>query len=590
MASPYRHPKTGSYYLRRKLPQDVRHAFNDSELFKVSLNTKDLGVARTRFVLANADLEKRIIEARAGTTYSPEITVKQWFAKQKGDDKTGHRRKTVLLMRLDLAVSTFDADLDKTEKHLRPIRDWDRLLSSGYALEQKLLDHYDAPDKPGVRWSIWRFWKRDRGIWQTLIDDEVLSILAAMPAISCEKHDLADAMVDYLVEGCVVNIDRNGDPRVWTSPVKMDFDPDMPLSKVQELWTKQEGITEKTKKEFNVAVTDFVSFADDPPIGRIEKYLLDKYCELAATLPASLPRKIRALAFRQRVAWAERERPDAPRIKPHTLKKRIGAVSAMVSFAHEKNIIMARPKLNVKIPGYTRGDTPRRLFSSEEIGDYFSAPLFTNEDMLISRSTDAHHLTAAWVSLIALTIGCRLTEAAQLLTGDVQIREGVFCLIFTEEQHDTGEKDRNKKYKTQTIYVAIPIPQFLIDLHFLHFVKCRQQAGASHLFPELFSSPYRIQKLSDFLNAHIDKYVSKNKNLVFHSLRHWFKSKARTVMGDEKTREVQKHSPESASEGYGRGDIQALKFALDKISYDALPVDKIRSTFEIVKWLNWEGR
>ena len=97
-----------------------------------------------------------------------------------------------------------------------------------------------------------------------------------------------------------------------------------------------------------------------------------------------------------------------------------------------------------------------------------------------------------------------------------------------------------------------------------------------------------MQKLSDFLNAHIDKYVTTNQNLVFLSLRHWFKSKGRAAMGDEKAREIQRHSPQSSSEGYGRGDIPALKDGIDRISYDALPLSKIQDTFDLASKAGWK--
>ena len=581
MASPYRHPTTGTYYLRRKLPQDVRHALDNRELYKLSLGTKDLTKAKQEFTLANAELEKRIIEARANAAYSPTASLQQWFSRRRGNDQLGKRRKTVLLMRLDLCVSMHDAAIYDTEKHLRPISDWTRVLASDHALEQKLVDQYEEPDRPGMRWGLWRVWKRDRNQWQALIDNEVDTLIGTIPAIACERHELTQAMIDYLVDGFVIKIDRNGDPRVWTSPVKAKFDPDMAFSEVHERWAKQGNITEKTKREFKVAVADFVSFADDPPIGRVEKYLVDEYCDLAASLPASMPREVRALGFRQRVAWAERERPNAERISPATLKNRTTAISAIAGFAHRKNIIETRPALNVVIEGYDRNGSPRRLFSAEEIRAYFDALLFTDLNFILDRSTDADHLTAAWVSLIALTIGCRLIEAAQIQVGDIQMRDGAWCFIFAQEKHDTGKRDDDKHYKANTIYVPIPIPKLLIDLHFLNFVEARRADGQQHLFPEIFTERHRVQKLSDFLNAHIDKYVTTNQNLVFHSLRHWFKSKGRTAMGEEKTREIQRHSPQSSSEGYGRGDIPALKDGIDKISYDALPLSKIYAAFDL---------
>ena len=587
MASPYRHPTSGTYYLRCKLPQDVRHAFDNRELYKLSLGTKDFTKAKQEFTLANADLEKRIIEARASAAYSPVASIQQWFSRRRGNDQPGKRRKTVLLMQLDLCVSTHDAAIYETEKHLRLISDWNRLLASDHALEQKLVDQYEDPDRPGLRWGLWRAWKRDRGQWQAIIDSEIDALIAAMPAIACERHELTQAMIDDLVDGFVIKINRDGDPRVWKSPIEPKFNPDLPFSEVYERWAKQGNITEKTKREFQVAVADFVSFADDPPIGRVEKYLVDEYCELAASLPASLPRAVRALSFRQRIAWAERQQPTAERITPATLKKRATAISAIAGYAHRKNIIKVRPALNVVIEGYDRNGSPRRLFSAEEILAYFDAPLFTDPNFMLDRSTDANHLTAAWVSLIALTIGCRLSEAAQIQVGDIQMRDGAWCFIFTEEEHDTGKRDEDKHYKANTIYVPIPIPQLLIDLHFLHFVEARSSEGQRHLFPEIFSGRHRVQKLSDFLNAHIDKYVTTNQNLVFHSLRHWFKSKGRAAMSDEKAREIQRHSPQSSSEGYGRGDIPALKDGINRISYDALPLSRIYAAFDLASKVNW---
>ena len=50
MAKPYKHPKTGTYYLRIKIPLDVRDGFQGRELYKQSLNTKDAATALSLFV------------------------------------------------------------------------------------------------------------------------------------------------------------------------------------------------------------------------------------------------------------------------------------------------------------------------------------------------------------------------------------------------------------------------------------------------------------------------------------------------------------------------------------------------------------
>lgn len=100
------------------------------------------------FVQANAELEKQFIEARAGIAYPPTLAIKQWFGRKSGSDRIGWRRKTVLLMRLDLAVAQIDAAAYPDRKTLRPIEGWDWLLKSDQTLGQKLVEHYDDPDHP----------------------------------------------------------------------------------------------------------------------------------------------------------------------------------------------------------------------------------------------------------------------------------------------------------------------------------------------------------------------------------------------------------------------------------------------------------
>jgi hypothetical protein len=58
MARPWKHPKSGVYYLRVRVPRDlvslVGHAVE-----KQSLRTKDVGEARVRYSKAMADLAER---------------------------------------------------------------------------------------------------------------------------------------------------------------------------------------------------------------------------------------------------------------------------------------------------------------------------------------------------------------------------------------------------------------------------------------------------------------------------------------------------------------------------------------------------
>ena len=65
MATPWKHPPTGIYYLRRQIPEQIRPAFGGKALRKVSLGTKSVSDASILFLQANAALEQRFEEARA---------------------------------------------------------------------------------------------------------------------------------------------------------------------------------------------------------------------------------------------------------------------------------------------------------------------------------------------------------------------------------------------------------------------------------------------------------------------------------------------------------------------------------------------
>lgn len=65
MARPWKHPKTGVYYLRKRVPVDLRKVVG-SETVKVTLRTKDPTIAKSAFVKALGALEARWANMRLG--------------------------------------------------------------------------------------------------------------------------------------------------------------------------------------------------------------------------------------------------------------------------------------------------------------------------------------------------------------------------------------------------------------------------------------------------------------------------------------------------------------------------------------------
>ena len=66
MSRPWKHPKTGRYYLRKRVPADLREAVG-TDVVKITLGTKDPAAAKTLHLKALSDLESRWANMRVGT-------------------------------------------------------------------------------------------------------------------------------------------------------------------------------------------------------------------------------------------------------------------------------------------------------------------------------------------------------------------------------------------------------------------------------------------------------------------------------------------------------------------------------------------
>ncbi|MBK3405173.1 integrase [Methylorubrum populi] len=65
LARPWRHPKTGMYWFRRRVPKDLRFLLGRTEERK-TLETKEPGVARVRYLRTAAEVEERWARIRSG--------------------------------------------------------------------------------------------------------------------------------------------------------------------------------------------------------------------------------------------------------------------------------------------------------------------------------------------------------------------------------------------------------------------------------------------------------------------------------------------------------------------------------------------
>lgn len=82
-----------------------------------------------------------------------------------------------------------------------------------------------------------------------------------------------------------------------------------------------------------------------------------------------------------------------------------------------------------------------------------------------------------WVPLIVLTIGSRIEEILLLKRKGLRFRNGVHCLALGRDPDATG--------KTADAERIVPIPQMLIDLGFVEWIKSLDDSHGPLLFPEI---------------------------------------------------------------------------------------------------------
>ncbi|WP_419149720.1 DUF6538 domain-containing protein [Pseudomonas monteilii] len=70
IAQPFRHPDSGIYYLRRRVPDDLRQIIGKTEIRR-SLNTRHHQQAKAAFAHAYAESERLFNDARQGLYVEP---------------------------------------------------------------------------------------------------------------------------------------------------------------------------------------------------------------------------------------------------------------------------------------------------------------------------------------------------------------------------------------------------------------------------------------------------------------------------------------------------------------------------------------
>ena len=233
----------------------------------------------------------------------------------------------------------------------------------------------------------------------------------------------------------------------------------------------------------------------------------------------------------------------------------------------------------------TKKQNTRRSFEDHEIGKLFSGPLFVDSLSWTSKSRTSD-TTIFWLFLLAVTTGARLEEVGQVALADVK-RDGSIVYLDIDEYVVDEDADA-KSIKTKDSVRLIPIHAKLVELGFIDYCDALAALGHTQLFPDLKENKVgkRTKEASQKINRIIDRYVSVDRRLVFHSLRHAFKFKGQDAgLPDRTSDQIGGHAPVSTGDRYGSNPrLRTIHRDLHKIDFSCIDWDASALRTKNIPW------
>lgn len=341
----------------------------------------------------------------------------------------------------------------------------------------------------------------------------------------------------------------------------------------------------KSYAEAKTKVDRFITLHGDLSLDRITETVLEKHFDLVARLPTSLtPAKLLIAAQDPERYITDREREDPHYSRPTsaTLKKEYTLLSGMLRAAKKQRWISANPAAGIEIE--TTNSQQRSLrhpFTDDMLVRLFSSPLFVGcaGPRLYQRSQPGPYVyqdELYWFFLIAaLSGGPRENEIGQL-----QLDQCIKTTFPSGPTRNAPVFGTNLLLRTKTRSSVRPIisHSFLIELGLWKRVEDRRRQGKSTLF-DLEADAYGsfTKEISRSLNRYIDKAVTDDPRIVFHSHRHEWMDRATDAGVEERViYSITGHVPSSAGGKYGRGASEARRAAaIESIPFDFIDRERL---------------
>ena len=558
MAQPFKHPQSGVFYFRRRVPEDLRPALGRE--YKRSLQTRDANEAKGKHAAEWIKSEEAFALARAQLSGAEILSAKdvqqlaaRWFHRELDElEQSGKFRK---------ALVPGDAVELETPFGFEQHQEW---LSI-----REALDEGDETD------------------WRAVIQPHMLRALKAenIPAPAKDSpalDSLTSAFKEHLLK--LSDIAKRRDEGDWSATADVLSKAPISAEKRRADQIHSKGIlevfeaystakllddgdnrsTRKTLDEFRSSIRRLVELYGDLAVQAVTRSIVQDYRAKLAGFPTKAPGAAK-LTAPQLIELAKTA--ALPTLSAVTIRNRLRVLGAVLGYAVRMDWIKENP---VDASGVAKAagnaakakaDRRRKDYTKDELRQIFSSPLYTPDGWQPVRKGYGQALY--WLPLLMYYTGARREELCQLAAKDVQDEDGIpYLAILSLDEDDAG-----RTVKTASSRRRVPLHDDLVSLGFLDYAKDVPQDG--QLFPQLHPSP------AGFYGANVGKAWAKYlKDVVqlqssaspSHGFRHTFKTLSRQVGIPEDVHDAMTgHNDGSVSRDYGSMPLSRMAEELKRL-------------------------
>ena len=503
MSRPWKHPKTGVYWLRKGVPDALREAVGKREE-KLSLHTKDPIEAKLRHAEALADIEKRWANPRAGPKLLTEREAHQLAAPAYDNWLARYRDNPSQQTIWDVGVG------DRLFAPLPPVKlsDFDFLYDNTISLDRRQTSLFQM-EQMCLQWA-------DDCLARAglVVDEQGRKVLARAIAAAVQRASLVLARLS------------NGEAFAETlfSPA-VSGPAGQPVSQRRALfqeivdgWALERRPVAKRHYEWTRVIRE------------LEKFL--KHEDAHRLTPDDL------------VRW--KQSMVAAGLRPKTIQAaKLSPVRAILQWGVQNRLLSSNPADGVSLDSRTKSSEKKRGFTDDEAKVILRASL---------KATDA---VRRWVPWIGAYTGARISEICQLRSEDISKVEGIWCIKFLPEAGSL---------KTAGSERVVPLHPALIESGLLKFVeKAKSGPLFKDLSPDKFGK--RGGNGTKMIGRFVRDLGLKDLRLSpSHSWRHRIKTLGRKYgLAPDLMNAITGHQPETVGDSYGHYPVDALFRELRKI-------------------------